>query len=144
MLRFLPNVVLSFLLASFSIPGLAIYKCESAGTTTYSEVPCPGGKLMDLDDKPNESEAAKSSQQSAKEKQQLIRLENARHKREAVEEKAKQRAARAAAAKERKCASLAQRKNWLQEDAAKASGKSAEKAKLKARRMAEKYQLECT
>jgi len=143
MLRISPKVVLSFLLVSFSMPALAIYKCESAGTTTYSEAPCPGGKLMDLGDMPNEADAPKSSQQTAKEKKELARLENARHKSEAAEEKVKRQAARAAAARERKCASLAQRKNWLQEDAAKASGKSAEKAKLKARRMAEKYRLEC-
>lgn len=143
MLRILPKVALSFLLVSFSMPALAIYKCESAGSVTYSQTPCPGGKLMDIVDQPNEADAAKSRQQTEKEKKELARLENARHKSEAAEQRAKLQAARAAAARDRKCASMAQRKNWAQEDAAKASGKSADKAKLKARRMAEKYQLEC-
>jgi hypothetical protein len=141
--RISPNLVLSFLLVSFSMPALAIYKCESAGAVTYSEAPCPGGKLMDIDNKPSEGDAAKSAQQTAKDKKELARLESARHKSEAAEEKVKRQAARAAAARERKCASLAQRKKWLLEDAAKAAGKAADKAKLKARRMAEKYQLEC-
>lgn len=137
------RILLIFSLASFSAPSWAIYKCESGGATLYTEAPCPGGKSMHLSDSGNPADAAQAQQQTAKEKKELARLETARHKREAIEEKEQERASRAAGARQKKCASLAQRKKWMMEDAANATGKSAAKANLKVRRMAEKYELEC-
>lgn len=137
------RVLLIAVLVALSAPALAAYKCESGGKTTYSEKPCPGGKAIDISDPASPSEATKIRQQTEQENKKVKQLENARHKREATEEREQKRAARANAVKKSKCASLEQRKNWSREDAAKATGRAAEKAKLKARRADEKFQLQC-
>ena len=137
------RVLLIAVLVSLSAPALAVYKCETGDKTTYSETPCPGAKEIDISDPASPSEAARIRQQTEQENKKIKELESARHKREAKEEKEQQRAARANAAAKKKCAALEQRRNWSHEDAAKASGKAAEKAKLKARRADEKLQLEC-
>lgn len=137
------RVLLIAILISLSAPALAAYKCESDGKTTYGDAPCPGGKEIDINDPASPSEASKIRQQTAQENKKVKQLENARHKREASDEREQQRVARAYAAKKHQCASLAQRQTWIHEDAAKAVGKAAVKAKLKARRADEKFQLEC-
>ena len=73
----------------------------------------------------------------------LDRLENDRHKKELKEEKDRQKASRIQATKQRKCASLERRKKWAAEDATAAYGKSAEKAKRRARRADEVFEAEC-
>lgn len=143
MLRIFLISLLISLLALVSSPALAVYKCESGGATSYSETPCPGGKAIDVSDRAAPAAAAQAQLQAARDKKELARLENARHKREAIEEKEQQRQARAYAARQKKCLSLAQRSKWATEDAAKAVGKSAAKLKLKAHRLDEKYALEC-
>ncbi|MDB5764203.1 MAG: hypothetical protein JWQ21_3198 [Herminiimonas sp.] len=146
------KILLLSLLISFSAPALAIYKCESNGKITYSDEPCRGGKVLDVDpasgktaasDAADAADAADAGKQITREKSEVKRLENERHKREAKDEQAQQKAARISAAKHKKCVSLAMRKKWGEEDAAAASGKSAEKAKRNARRKAEKYETEC-
>lgn len=137
------RVLLIAVLVTLSAPALAAFKCDSGGKSTYSDIPCPGGKAIDINDPASASEAAKIRQQTAQESRKVKQLENTRHKREAREEREQQRAARAAAIKTRKCASLEQRKNWSHEDAARATGRAAEKTRLKARRADEKFQLVC-
>lgn len=140
------SLLMCFLLA-ISVPALAAYKCELGGKVTYSDVPCLDGKGQELKQtEPNtvsSRDAAQATQQSVREKKELTRLETLRHKREAIEEKEARQAARVAASKRKKCESLAQRVKWAQEDAAHAAGRTAEKAKRKARRLDEKYELEC-
>ncbi|CAN5173532.1 hypothetical protein BH11PSE11_BH11PSE11_36210 [soil metagenome] len=130
-----------------SSSALAIYKCDSGGSVTYTASPCADGKGIDLGSKvtirPSEADNALAAKQSAQEKTELTRLENTRHKREAIEAREQRRAAKANAAKQKKCQSLAQRRKWAAEDAAKATMKAAEKAKLKLRRLDEKIELEC-
>ena len=139
--------LLMCLLLAISVPVFAAYKCEVGGKVTYSDVPCPDGKGKELKQpEPNTASsrnAAQATQQNARDKKELTRLETQRHKREAIEEKEARQAARAAASHRKKCDTLAQRVKWDQEDAAHAAGRSAEKAKRKARRMDEKYALEC-
>lgn len=144
-MRLLPAALLSSLLLSFSLPALAAYKCESNGTTTYSDTPCPAGKQIELANKTavNEREAARSKEEAKREKTELTRLEKERHKREAAEQKQANAAARATAAKKAKCDTLAQRIKWDNEDAAHATRKAAERAKRRARRAAESYDMQC-
>ncbi len=143
MLRILSIV----LLLSFSAPALAIYKCQSGEKISYSDVPCPSGKFISLDDTQGANaaaaDAARARQRAAQEKNEAARLEKARHQREASDEKEQRQAARVAVVKKQKCATLAQRQKWSEEDAAHAAGRSAEKTKRKARRAKEKYDMEC-
>jgi hypothetical protein len=143
MLR-IPLVVLLLL---NSAPALAIYKCEAGGKITYSDAPCLGAKVKELAEATGNSvspaDATHAKQQLVREKSEAARLEKARRQREAVDEKERRQAAKSAATRKRNCAVLAQRKKWSDEDAAAASGRSAEKARLKARRMTEKYEAAC-
>ncbi|HJU71598.1 MAG TPA: DUF4124 domain-containing protein [Paucimonas sp.] len=142
MLRILP-ILLSLL---FSAPAFAIYKCESNGQVTYRDNPCPSGKSVDLGEKTQSVPAADATHERERigqQKREADRLEKARHKRETQEEKTQHIAARAAQARAKKCAALALHTKWANEDAASASGKSAEKSKRKARRTAENYQMQC-
>ncbi|SNT20448.1 protein of unknown function [Noviherbaspirillum humi] len=121
-------------------PAFAVYKCESNGTTTYGDAPCPGGQRMDLANPPADPEAAR---RLAREKQELARIQAERTKQERQDEKARIHAARAQQVEQKRCTSLAQKLRWAQEDAASAPMKSTEKAKRRARRIAESYQTMC-
>ncbi len=141
------KILLLSLLVSISSPALAIYKCESNGKVTYSDEPCRGGKVIELREPagktPLPPDAADARRQIAREKSEVKRLENERHKREAAEDKQQQKIARVYAARQKKCSLQALRKKWSEEDAATATGNSAEKAKRIARRKAEQYEKEC-
>ena len=138
------RVLFIAVLVALSTPALAAYKCEAGGKTTYSDVPCAGGKEIDVSDPASTSEASKIRQQTAQENKKVKQLEGARHKREAIDEREQRRIAHSYAARKRKCASLAQRQGWAHEDAAKAVGKAAAKAKLRAHRADERFQLACS
>lgn len=129
-------------LLSCTAPSFAIYKCETGGKVSYSDTECAGGKALDINAAPP-ADASGASRQAMQEKRQVERLEKARHKREAMEERALQRAAKADAARQKKCATLARRQKWADEDAASAVGKTGETARRKARRIAEEHLAEC-
>jgi hypothetical protein len=128
-------------LVSLSAPALALYKCKSGDTITYSDHPCPGGQVLDAGNPPGD--AAKARKQAAEEKKELHRLENARRRREAQEQKEQQRAAHEHAMKQKRCTLLAQRKRWADEDTSRSTGRSNENARVKARRLGEQIELEC-
>lgn len=130
-------------LISFSASATPVYKCEINGKTAYSESPCLGGKVMQDKDNPTETDRTSARQRAEKEKAIEKKLSEKLQKREAKEEKERQRAAKKSEAKDKKCAQLQQRANWAEEDARKSVGKKAEKARLKSRRATEKYVLEC-
>lgn len=131
------------LLMSCSAPALALYKCESDGKISYSDLPCTKGRTLDTLEASAAAGPSDSQQRLAADKAEAFRLEQARHKREDKEERAQRQAARAAASRHKKCQSLALTQRWAQEDARLAAGKSAEKARIKARRSTEKYELSC-
>jgi type IV secretory pathway VirB10-like protein len=138
------RIMLLCLLAFFAAPALAIYKCDSQGKVSYGDEPCPGGQALNIGGTPPaNADTAVAEKRTAQEKTRVKRLENERHKREAQDEKELQRAAHAAAAKQKKCALLARRQKWANEDAAAATGKSSAKARLKARRVAEQFDTDC-
>src|SRR3990167_3887530 len=139
------RILLISILAAWSAPALAIYKCESGGKVSYSQLPCPGGNSVTLPDSvgdgPDQSQA---KLQAAREKKEAARLEEARHKREASEEKnqqriAKQRNQRASPPMQQKCATLEMRKKWAEDGARSPSLKDPEKASRNAQYLAEKY-----
>lgn len=136
------RTVLLCLLVSFSAPALAVYKCKSGDQITYSNQPCPGGEVVDINSS-SPIDTAKARQQAAEDERRQKRLENERRKQEAREEKERQRAAHDLAMKQKRCSILAKRKQWADEDVAASTGKSVERARVKARRVAEQYQEEC-
>ena len=135
------------LLISFSAPALAIYKCELSGKITYSDEPCRGDKVLRLPE-PVISEipakdVAKARQEVAREKREVERFEKERRTSDEKAEKRQQKIAGVQLAKQKKCTSLDMQKKWSDEDVSAAQGKAVEKARRKARRQAEKYEMEC-
>lgn len=140
----MPRMLLIVLLLSFSMPALAVYKCEAGGTASYSDTPCPGGTIIDTGNTaPANADRQQAEQQLAQNKTEAERLRRERQRREAAEERQQRQLARAHAARQKKCAALALRQHWAEEDARQATGKAAPKAERKARRAAEKHALEC-
>jgi hypothetical protein len=125
-----------------SAPAFAIFKCESGGKVTYSDTNCSGGRVLDVNGAPA-TDAPKAVRQAEQEKKSLKRLESEQRKQTAQEDRARQRIARTEAMRRQKCTSLERRQRWADEDAAHATGKSAERAKRKARHATEQYQDEC-
>jgi hypothetical protein len=139
-------LLLVLLLLGSSAPAFALYKCNSGGKTTYTDSSCANGTssdLGDISDKATPSNLAQAHEQNAQDKRKLKELETARHRREAAEERQQRKLAKAADNKRKKCASLQLKKKWSNEDAANATSKNRQKAIRRARRLAEKYELEC-
>lgn len=134
--------LLTAVLLCCAMPSFAIYKCESGGSVVYSDTACDGGKTMNIDTAPSVNADA-ARRQAAQEKQQAERLEKARLKRDAIDEKEKKRAAREEATHRKRCDKLARRQKWAEEDAASVAGTKVEAARRKARRAAEEYLAEC-
>ncbi len=140
----MPRLLLISLLLSLCPPALAIYKCENGGKIAYSDTPCPDGTLIKAaSGAPSADDSRQGQKQLAQQKAEAQRLEKERHQREAIEEKQQQQNARTLAARQKKCAASALRVQWAQDDARQAAGKAAPKATQKARRAAEKHELEC-
>lgn len=134
--------ILTGLLLTCSASSFAIYKCDSGGKTIYSDTECPGGRALAVE-AAAPAGAADARRQAREEKYVLDRLERARTKREAMEERERQRAAKSAAAQQKKCAALARKQRWAEEDATAATGRTTETARRKAQRKAEEYETEC-
>lgn len=136
--------LLLLVLLAVSAPALAIYKCESGGRTVYSDAPCSSGKstALEINTRPSGDPDA-AQQQLSQDKQELQRIENARQKQEAIDQRERRKQYKTGEAKKKKCADLALRKKWAEEDAASAHPKSQERARRTARRAAEKHELEC-
>ncbi|HEY6773710.1 MAG TPA: hypothetical protein VI140_07025 [Oxalicibacterium sp.] len=134
----------TFSLLTFSPPALAIYKCESGDRIVYSDTPCRSGKTTTLDiDTGPIGDPETAQQRSEQDKKELQRLENARQKEQAADERAYRQRQKAQVSKRKKCDNLALRRKWAEEDAANAHPKSAERARRTAKRAAEKHELEC-
>lgn len=138
------RVLLPAVLVAAAMPAFAIYKCETGTKITYSDTTCVSGQSTDLGNPATRPDnAAQARRELTQRKAEVKRLENARHKQEAQQDKLRKTAVRAEAARRKKCASLARRKKWADEDAAAATGKSRENARRKARRANEVYGSEC-
>ena len=67
------NGLLLSLLMAVSMPAMAIYKCESQGHVTYTDVPC-GATRTALPPAPLPADAAGASQRATSERQQLAAI----------------------------------------------------------------------
>lgn len=134
----LPAIVLSLYL--ITPPALAIYKCEQANVVIYTDIPCEGQQLsIPLSEPARESE----DESLSREKKEAARLQALREQRERQDKQIRDLSARGAAARERKCKSLALQLKWREEDLRDAPLGSQDKARKMARRAAEKYRNDC-
>ena len=131
-------------LSCFTPPAAAIYKCEQAGVVTYTDVPCDGQQLsITVPEKLREAEGKTGDNSLAHEKKEVAKLQAIREQRERQDKQIRDLSARGAAARERKCKSLALQLKWREEDLRDAPLHAQIKARKMARRAAEKYQNDC-
>jgi len=133
--------LISLLLVATSIPAHAAYKCQIDGTPTYTDRPC-GSESMTLPVAPA-SRSGASEDSLHREKAEIARLQRLREQRERQDQQIRDLAARGAAARERKCRSLSLQLRWREEDLRDATLKEEHKARVRARRAAEKLAQEC-
>ena len=131
-------------LSCFTPPAAAIYKCEQAGVVTYTDVPCDGQQLsITVPEKLRESEGRSDDKSLEREKKEVAKLQTIREQRERQDKQIRDLSARGAAARERKCKSLALQLKWREEDLRDAPLGSQDQARKLARRAAEKYRNDC-
>jgi hypothetical protein len=119
----------------------AVYRCESLGKISYSDLPCAGAQLeLSSPATPaidNHEDAMKQ------ERREVSRLQKLREQRERQDQQIRDLAARGAAARERKCRSLALQVKWREEDLRESTLDKANKARTRLRRAVEKFDTEC-
>lgn len=139
-------IAIFFLCAS--LPAKAVYRCEQNGTVSYADRSCAGGKSIniaeDVRDAVSPGDAAAARKRLQQQKRAAAEIDRGKAKESEKERKARQLAARKAAAKEKTCQPLALRKKWAEEDVANADKKTSDAARRKARRAAERYNLSCS
>ncbi len=127
-------------LSCVALPAAAIYKCEQAGVVTYTDIPCDGQQLpVAVPDKPHETD----DKSLAREKREVAKLQAIREQRERQDKQIRDLSTRGAAARERKCKSLALQLKWREEDVRDAPMGAQDKARKMARRATEKYRNDC-
>ncbi len=136
-------LVLAVCLACGPVWAQAVYKCTVDGKVAYGDRPCERGETTQLKipvaPEPD-PDAARALQRDTLE---LARVQKARYAREAIEERQRARASRAAAVQAQRCAKLRLNKKWADEDLAKEAGDRKESLRIKARRQKELVALEC-
>ena len=124
-----------------------IYKCSVNGTLWYGDRPCTSGVASELAITPAPAPDPETIARLARQQlmaQQLMKRDAARDYHDEMEAARElQRARRAASAQKLKCDRLRLRQQWAQEDVRSAADKSADKARIKARRQGESMALEC-
>ncbi len=130
--------------ATITLPATAVHRCESGGKVSYSDLPCAGASTLNIDHAPPSMHAATTvdihqQRQSA----ELARLQQLRELRERQDQRIRDLAARGAAAREKKCRTLAMQLKWRDEDLREASLKQEANARKRLRRTEERYREEC-
>ncbi len=118
----------------------AIYRCEQQGSIIYTEFPCAGREV------PITSSAPSPQNNDAllkHERGEVARLQRLREQRERQDQQIRDLAARGAAARDRKCRSLALQVKWREEDVRESTLDKAQKAITRLRRAQEKFDAEC-
>ena len=131
-------------LSCFTSPASVIYKCEQDDVITYTDIPCDGQELsVTVPQKSRSAEEKSDDKLLAREKKEVEKLQAIREQRERQDKQIRDLSARGAAARERKCKSLALQLKWREEDLREAPLTEQTKARKMARRAAEKYRTDC-
>lgn len=128
-------------LTSFSAH--AVYKCMRNGEIIYTDKACDGGQLSLPNSPTSESQRSNQNESLAKDRAEISRLQKFREQRERQEQQIRDLSARGAAARERKCKSLALQLRWREEDFREAPLHKQDKERIRVRRASEKYAMEC-
>lgn len=137
--------LLPALLVVLAIPAGAqtLHKCTIDGKVSYSNQPCEKGvaSTIEVPAAPAPDPAAVADLK--RQEREADRLGSERRKREAHQEREQLAGARSAASRDKKCRKLEMQQKWAEEDARGATLQNTERARLKAKRAADMYQLEC-
>jgi DNA-binding transcriptional MocR family regulator len=143
------RTLLLLLLISFTTLAQAVYRCESNGEISYRDRPCPGGKIMSLQESlrniPPQAQAAAKARMEA----EARRLAAEHAKREEKQEIQQRQLLYLDAVNERKCVELALRKRWADEERTVGlsitdrSGQAEYRAASLAGYLTERYYTEC-
>jgi hypothetical protein len=146
------RTLLLLLLISFSSLAQAVYRCESNGEVSYRDKPCPGGKIVRLQESlsniPPASRAAPRRKNEAAEAE-ARRPTSERATLEARQENQERQLLYVDAVNERKCVELALRKRWADEETivgssiTDRSGQAEYRATGLAQYLTERYYSEC-
>jgi hypothetical protein len=118
----------------------AIYRCEQQGSIVYTEFPCAGREV----DIAAAAPAPRNNDELLKrERSEVGRLQRLREQRERQDQQIRDLAARGAAAREKKCRSIALQLKWREEDVRESTMDKAQKAITRLRRTQEKFDSEC-
>lgn len=147
--------LLAILLMSGAAHAATVYKCTADGKVTYTETPCAASAsatVIPVPPAPPPDPAAAA--ELARQKREADALQAARLKQEALDDRAAEKADRAAAIQRKKCAKLALQKKWAEDDARATGGNStrfttgaptpADRARQQAARAADLYAVECS
>ena len=144
------NGLLLSLLMAVSMPALAIYKCESQGQLTYTDVPCgtTQNTLPPPPPLPLAADAAGARRQAESERRQLAGIEKNRQAERVASEREQRRHKqdKSELAHKKRCTLLELERKWSAQDAAANAQTVSEKnqaLKKTARRKAERYEAEC-
>lgn len=121
----------------------ALHKCTIDGKISYSQQPCEKGvaSMITVPSAPAQDSA--TSADLKRQEREANKLGAERRKREAREERQELAEARAVATHNKKCKKLQMQQKWAEEDARGATLQNTERTRLKAKRAADTYQLEC-
>ena len=126
-----------------SLSAHAVYKCMRNGEIIYTDKACDGGQLSLPNSPTSESQRSNQNESLAKDRAEISRLQKFREQRERQEQQIRDLSARGAAARERKCKSLALQLRWREEDFRQAPLHKQDKERTRVRRASEKYAMEC-
>lgn len=137
--------LLPMLLMAFALPAgaQALYKCTADGKVSYSNQPCGKGVASALPVPAAPASDPAAAADLKRQEREANKLGAERRKREAREEREGLAEARAVASHNKKCKKLQMQQNWADEDARGATLQNTERARQKAKRAADIYQLEC-
>lgn len=139
-------VIAAFLLAGGAAaqpPAATIYKCVTNGKVSYGEHPCADGATTTLAATAAPADASVAADRLARDKARLAQLEKRRNAQAELDERKRERAARAAATQHQKCERLRLKHRWADEDLQHAGREAKRAARLKAQRQAEALAVEC-
>ena len=131
-------MLLAALLSPLS--AFAVYRCEQHGKVIYTDFPCAGREVEIT--RPAAAPEA-NDDRLKRERSEVGRLQKMREQRERQDQQIRDLAARGAAAREKKCRSLALQQKWREEDVREATLDKAHKARTRLRRAQEKFESEC-
>ncbi len=122
------------------VSALAVYRCEQNGKITYTDFPCAG---REVEITRSASAPQADDDRLRRERGEVGRLQKLREQRERQDQQIRDLAARGAAAREKKCRSLALQQKWREEDLRESTLDKADKARTRLRRAQEKFDSEC-